>query len=754
VVARYRWDDFVLDVDAYRLERAGVPLALEPKAFNLLALMVKQPGQLFTKQQIFDAIWPGTAVTDHALTRVVAQLRRVLGDEAREARYIETVPTRGYRWLPAVIEEGPSSAGADASSRSETRPVPTPPGGGPMFDAAAVADRSVDDARRSRRGGVFPALAAALVVAIALLAVALWTQRETPTSALAVRGSPDVPWPVQVTTHPGLDLQPALSPLGDALAYVSDRTGALEIYVRAFGGSAADTALTHDGGQNVQPAWSPDGRTIAFHSYRRGGIWVMPARGGVARQVASVGSNPAWSPDGRRLVFQSDEHTDVTPSAFGAMSGSTLWMVDVDGSNLREVTRTDAPGGGHAAPAWSRDGRFIAFTVFEGVGDHGVWLLDVASGRTRPLVPGGGLYELVFAPDNSAIYAAGGQAIIFRLPFDSVSGTVTGPREIIPMPGISSVRGLTISSDGATLAFAGLALSSHIWVQPINADGSADGEARALTRDTSRRNSLPVASPDGSKVAYMSTRGGELPNVWVIDADGGNPIQVTADETAEFKPHWLDNEHIIYLSNRGRAPGIWSLNVGTRREELVFNGSLGVGDASGIGAGAPLGELDFAARSRQVAFTLLRPPSGRRVLYTATLADFSPRALSDGSVSLGYPSWSPDERRLAVEIKEGSSTHAGVIDAASGELRRLSRARGQTWVRSWSPDGRKIAVAALRDGVWSLQWINVESGREGVITPPAPPHVYVRYPEWSPRGDRVFFERGELRGNIWTIAVK
>ena len=110
---KYRWDDFVLDLDSFRLERSGVPLALEPKAFNLLVLLMGRPGHVFTKQEIFERLWPGTAVTDHALTRVVAQLRRVLGDEARDGRYIETVPTRGYRWLPKVetiqevVESGP-----------------------------------------------------------------------------------------------------------------------------------------------------------------------------------------------------------------------------------------------------------------------------------------------------------------------------------------------------------------------------------------------------------------------------------------------------------------------------------------------------------------------------------------------------------------------------------------------------------------------------------------------------------------------
>ena len=69
----------------------------------------------------------------------------------------------------------------------------------------------------------------------------------------------DPRWPVQVTTHAGLDMHPALSPQGDAIAFVSDRSGAFEIYVRSLGGGSAETPLTSDGGQNVQPAWSPDG---------------------------------------------------------------------------------------------------------------------------------------------------------------------------------------------------------------------------------------------------------------------------------------------------------------------------------------------------------------------------------------------------------------------------------------------------------------------------------------------------------------
>ncbi|MCC7241933.1 MAG: PD40 domain-containing protein [Acidobacteria bacterium] len=121
---------------------------------------------------------------------------------------------------------------------------------------------------------------------------------------------------------------------------------------------------------------------------------------------------------------------------------------------------------------------------------------------------------------------------------------------------------------------------------------------------------------------------------------------------------------------------------------------------------------------------------------------------------VGYPAWSPDERRLAVEIKDGTSTHAGVIDLATGALRRLTDEPGQTWVRSWSPDGTRIAVAMLRAGRWSLQWIDVATRRRGVMLPAGPANVYVRYPDWSRRGDLVVYERGERRGNVWTLPLR
>ena len=98
----YEFDDVRVEPEAFRVLKAGRPVAIEPKAFDLLAFLLQHPGRLVEKQELLDAVWKDTTVTDNAMTRLVAQLRKALGDPAAESRYIETVPTRGYRFIAPV----------------------------------------------------------------------------------------------------------------------------------------------------------------------------------------------------------------------------------------------------------------------------------------------------------------------------------------------------------------------------------------------------------------------------------------------------------------------------------------------------------------------------------------------------------------------------------------------------------------------------------------------------------------------------
>ena len=113
----FEFGDVRVEPEAFRVLKAGHPVAMEPKAIDLLVFLIECRGRLVEKQELLDAVWKDTTVTENAMTRVVAQLRKALGDPAAEPRYIETVPTRGYRFIAPVRL-------VDASSAATAPPVP------------------------------------------------------------------------------------------------------------------------------------------------------------------------------------------------------------------------------------------------------------------------------------------------------------------------------------------------------------------------------------------------------------------------------------------------------------------------------------------------------------------------------------------------------------------------------------------------------------------------------------------------------
>ena len=121
----YRFRSFRLDPGAFRLFCDETPVPLAPKGLDLLLLLVTRPGALVSKDEIMRALWPDVAVTDNALTQVVSDLRQALGDDSSSARFIETVPRRGYRFIAAVdLKTARDPEANPISPASLTTPVP------------------------------------------------------------------------------------------------------------------------------------------------------------------------------------------------------------------------------------------------------------------------------------------------------------------------------------------------------------------------------------------------------------------------------------------------------------------------------------------------------------------------------------------------------------------------------------------------------------------------------------------------------
>jgi DNA-binding winged helix-turn-helix (wHTH) protein len=145
----YIFGTFRLDAADQRLWRGDEEVAVAPKYFNALLLMVRHPGQLITKDRFFDQVWEGIVVGDEALTQCIANLRRALGDNPRDPAFIVTVPKRGYRFIGTVEGAG-----------QRERPVSAPAGKERSL-AGMVAAATAGGAVAGALGGLYFLIGAA-----------------------------------------------------------------------------------------------------------------------------------------------------------------------------------------------------------------------------------------------------------------------------------------------------------------------------------------------------------------------------------------------------------------------------------------------------------------------------------------------------------------------------------------------------------------------------------------------------------------
>jgi len=706
----YEFGDIRVDRARVTVTRDGRPVALEPKTFDVLCFLIEHRDHLVSKEELLDAVWKDTFVTANVLTRAVAQLRKAIGDDAREARYIETATKRGYRFIAPVNVAVPPEEPSPAESGGEP-----PAGGDPPL---AKPPRAVPVAWLLMSG----------VVLVALGWGATFLRRPAapaPATLPALR---------RLTTQPGYNGGAAVSADGRSVAYVSDRTGSLEIFVTGQTLEGRELAITSDGGQNIQPEWSADGQWLAFHSRQRGGIWIVPSAGGSPRQIVEFGSGPSWSPDGDRLVFTSD--------AGGMVAESELWTVRRDGSDRRQLTQAGRPPGGHRMPSWSHDGRSVVFVVEQGGIANRLWVVAVDDGHLTELGNFTGFAAFPrFSPQDDFVYWAGDYGVangaLWRSAVDGGGGPRGQPEALMPIEG-GLVDGLSIARDG-TLVYSVATDDSNLWAVDVSPAGDA-GEPVPLTDDApGNRNTYPDYSSDG-RIAYTRRVVGHGPSTWIVEEDGRHREPLGIDPPSR-NPHWRADGKALLVWQGGELDGglVW-VDAATRRTTKVpFN-------AQG------LNNVRLSPDGREIAYHWIQP-EGTNV-WTRALDGKPPRQVTFGAEAVTYPAWSPDGRSLAVEIKRGDQTHIGVVSREGGAVEMLVEDRGQNWPHSWAPDGDRIAFAGERGGVWNIWAVSRRTRTSRRLTQFTSASGYVRYPSWSPQGRRIVFERSQRTGSVWSVVLK
>ena len=517
----YFFGQFVLDLERGCLVREGNEVKLRPKSYELLRYLVERHGRLFSKEELIHAVWPDSFVTDDSLVQCVVDIRRALDDESQ--RYIKTIPKRGYIFHEPVSFRNGAEAGTIDTSDPHAAAISTE-------EAKSVGTVPPPASRAWLRIGIG-------LLGLAVVGGLAWYRR--PVSL------PPTWEAVPLTSYPGVELNPAISPDGNTVAFTwnGEAEDNSDIYVQAIG-SSRPQRLTTNPAVDMSPAWSPDGKTIAFLrrlNAERNQLILIPAIGGPENVLtetrntvlssllgSTARSNVAWTPDGQWIAVP---HHESDKSSRG------LSLVSVLTGSKRPLTQPPA-GYFDENPAFSR-GRTLAFARRIGTGGSDLFVQAlstdfVARDPLKRLTTSGQASKPVWTNDGQQIvYVASGSLRI-------IGASSPDSSRSLPLEG--NVSDVSLQHH---LVYSVESLDTNVWRAELRPAESSPVTAQLLIWST-RLDGQPQFSPDGKKIAFRSNRSGRA-QIWISNADGSSPVQLTSFSSDTYYPMWSpDGVQILF----------------------------------------------------------------------------------------------------------------------------------------------------------------------------------------------------------------
>lgn len=660
--------DWTVDAAGNRLLRGGETRPLRFKAMALLVLLAERAGQTVPREDIVALVWDGNEyVAPQAINNAVWSIRQALGDDSESPRYLETIPKKGYRLIAEVRLLPPATTPEPATAPGRRWPV-----------------------------------AAAALLAVGLAAGGLWLQRGS-----APAPSEPVRWNITpLTQYPGHEFVGALSPDGRQLAFGWwQGQGQADLYLRAAADSQAPLRAIGGGvGDIVGVSWAPDGQALVYAARatpEQCQLWVHDLRRASRRALATC--HPlftpivAWSPRGDRIAFTGDE---------GGEAG--LFLISPDGGPPERLTRNPHGALPDHQPAWSPDGRRLAFARSDAVGGtRDVFEIDVASGAVTRL----SREKLHYL--HGGTYAADGQDLIYATTQHDARLLMRWDRRqarAVPLGVEGSAPAM--SRDGQ-LVYA--LMRSHVSIGEVLLDGGSSAPRRLIGSVASDRQ--PDFNAARGQLAFSSRRSG-LPQIWAARLDGG------------------ETQGLTRLAGRATAPA-WSAD-GRR---LAFLGHCGEQQRSGLCLrDSATGEV----RALAADGFLYGPPAwdGKRIWVSSNrggrsasdwqvwrfdAGDGSAQALAGAPAPAEASRVASDGRRVYYQPAGG--THLLALVPASGVAERLDVAAEGAGLVDWAlhPDG---VLALTRSDAERFELLPWQGGARRVLAR----HALGSFPEMASFG--------------------
>jgi Tol biopolymer transport system component/DNA-binding winged helix-turn-helix (wHTH) protein len=746
-----RFGVFEVDLLSGELRKSGMKLKLGGQPFQILAILLEQPGEVVTREEFQKRLWPDTFVdVDHNLNTAINKIREALGDSSESPRFVETVPRRGYRFI------APSTVNGNAAVKG------VPP----------VAENSLIRPEAAARTRILRTLA--LVAVLGLLGAAglgIYRWREAPSS-------PPQRTLTRITFDDGLQIGATWSPDGRYIAYTSNRGGKSDIWVQQVSGGDP-VQITKGTGENWQPEWSPDGKYIAYRSEEgEGGLYIVPALGGAAlgRRISSFGYFPRWSPESSRILF----HT----SAFA--EGNRIYVANLDGSPPREVLTEVLAHQLVISAAWHPDGKRISVWVWDysDAPAPNFWTAPIEGGtivksefpkellkQIQEVAVGPGIaewrvdFKFCWAPSGRAIYferTFRGARNNWRMNVDPLTLQPTTVERLTTSPGLDAE--LSISADGSKLAFTGESQQIRAWAFPFDATyGRVTGPGQPVTSPGAEAWMMDL-SRDGKKLSIAGNRGGRW-EAWGMSISNGQDEPAAANDSNYNRdlPLWSpDGSRLAYIRT----------NRSTHEVQIVERSSESRNEDTLAAWNSPAGGVyDWSPDGRALLMSRLNEGTGRTEIWLLPVsarphAETAARRITfDPKYNLYQPHFSPDGRWIVFEAVTNSPPVAEsalyVVPAAGGTWTRITNGKQWDDKPRWSPDGKMIYFLSGRRGffnLWGVRFDPVKGGRQGepfpvtsfesrtMMIPKHIPSVEISFTK-----DRLVVPLAQVSGSIWVL---
>jgi Tol biopolymer transport system component/DNA-binding winged helix-turn-helix (wHTH) protein len=574
-----RFGLFELDLARGTLTRQGVRLRIQEQPFRILELLLRQSGEIVTRETLRHALWPeGTHVNfDGSLNAALKKLRAALQDDAENPRFVETVPRQGYRFVapvhiineePALVLTDQGSGVYDGDKSLEVRLRLNPNfsedlvPGGTHWDQQRV--------ERTQRWFDFLLLTAGILFGSWLLFFIVYPVP-----------SPSVQRMNRITNDGRIDEWGGIVSDGTRIFFLERDAGHWNLMQTSVeGGNAEKIAAPFENTRLF--AVSPDHSQFLIGQFARRdeemALWLWPVQGGEPRRLGeATGHDPAWSPDAMQIVF---------------VRGHDLYSVRRDGTQLRKLLHVN---GEPRAPAWSPDSKYIRFTVdVNEYGTQSIWEATAEGNSPHPILAGGnqpsrqsagtwtadGKYFLFSGCEqyDCNLWAMRDVWSWFRRSHHTPVALTSGPDALnVATPAQTGSRIFAFSFrsrreleklDPGTMRSATLSLDTHAEEADVSRDGEMvvysdrpDGSLWRSRTDGSQRlrlTSAPLSSvaprwsPKGEQILFTGVRPGQTGQIYIIESDGGALRPVLPEGWEGAHADWSPDGYRIAVVMRNR----------------------------------------------------------------------------------------------------------------------------------------------------------------------------------------------------------